>query len=96
MILMKDDGFTLLELIVVVALIMILSAIGIGSYTTAAAKSMDTQRKHDLNQISKALEDFYSDTGKYPKSSGGYPLCYSVVNTIVNGRQTVTATDEPV
>lgn len=64
----KDYGFTLIELILVMALIMILSVIGIGSYTQATVKARDTQRKNDLNQISKALEAFNNDLGRYPKS----------------------------
>lgn len=64
----KDHGFTLIELILVMALIMILSVIGIGSYTQATVKARDTQRKNDLNQISKALEAFNNDLGRYPKT----------------------------
>ena len=62
----KLSGFTLIELIVVMALIMILSVVGIGAYLQATTKSMDTQRKNDLNQIAKAIETYYTDMGKYP------------------------------
>lgn len=48
---------------------MILSVIGIGSYTQATVKARDTQRKNDLNQISKALEAFNNDLGRYPKTN---------------------------
>jgi len=62
------NGFTLMELILVMAIIGILAVIGIGSYTQATMKSKDTQRKNDLNQIAKALEMFNNDVGRYPKT----------------------------
>lgn len=51
------------------AIIGILSVIGIGSFTQATVKSKDTQRKNDLNQIAKALEVYYNDVGSYPAAS---------------------------
>lgn len=69
-------GFTLMELLIVVALIMILSAIGVGGYTASTAKSRDTQRKNDLNQIAKALESFNNDVGHYPIANNGKMKCY--------------------
>lgn len=68
-------GFTLMELMLVIAIIMILSVIGIGSYTQATVKSRDTQRKNDLSQIAKALELFNNDVGRYPKVTGGKMTC---------------------
>ncbi|TRZ49054.1 prepilin-type N-terminal cleavage/methylation domain-containing protein [bacterium] len=62
------NGFTLMELILVMAIIGILAVIGIGSYTQATMKSKDTQRKNDLNQIAKALEMFNNDVGRYTKT----------------------------
>lgn len=64
------SGFTLMELLLVIALIGILSVIGIGSFTQATVKSKDTQRKNDLNQISKALELFNNDIKRYPYDDG--------------------------
>ena len=54
----------MIELILVMAIIGILSVIGIGSFTQATVKSKDTQRKNDLNQIAKALELYYNDALK--------------------------------
>ncbi len=67
-----------MELLIVVALIMILSVVGIGSYTQAVVKSKDTQRKSDLNQLAKAVEAFNSDLSRYPLSMAGedYIHCY--------------------
>lgn len=57
------------------ALIAILSVVGIGSYTQATLKSRDTQRKNDLNQMAKAIELFNNDVGSYPESVAGVMQC---------------------
>ena len=74
---MNRNAFTMIELLIVVSLIMILSAVGLGAYNISTTRSYDTQRKSDLNQISKALESFNGDVGRYPLSgSQGEILCY--------------------
>jgi type II secretion system protein G len=75
----SHKGFTLIELILVMALVGILSVVGIASYTQATIKSRDTKRKNDLNQIAKALELFNNDVGRYPKSdTEGNMLCPTI------------------
>ncbi len=72
----------------VIAIIGILSAVGIGGYTQATIKSRDTQRKSDLNQIGKALELFNNDVGRYPNvDASGEMLCLGVgaVDVLCNG-----------
>ncbi len=38
-------------------------------------KASDTRRKSDLAQIKKALENFYNDKGRYPKTTGNPYYC---------------------
>lgn len=87
--LVKNKGFTLMELLIVISLIMILSSVGVGTYLSATTKSKDTQRKNDLNQIAKAVESFYNDVNRYPLSKPGedYLHCY------VKSGSTVTDSD---
>jgi len=63
-----NSGFTLMELLVAIAIIAILTSIGFGTYAGVQKKSRDAQRKSDLNQLTRALELFYSDFGRYPES----------------------------
>lgn len=61
---------------------MILATISLGTYNMATLRSQDTQRKNDLAQISKALESFINDIGRYPLSDGsGHILCYEKVSS---------------
>jgi general secretion pathway protein G len=71
-----ERGFTLIELILVMAIVGILAVVGIGMFTQATVKSRDTQRKNDLNQMSKAIELFNNDMGSYPTADiNGVMLC---------------------
>lgn len=67
----KKTGFTLIELIVVVAILGILATIGLTSFQTSQMKSRDTKRKSDLEQIQRALEMYMNDHSNYPTSVGG-------------------------
>jgi len=63
---MKKMGFTLLELLIVIAIVGILIAVATASYLTTIKQSRDTRRKTDLEQIRQALETFRSENGIYP------------------------------
>lgn len=74
-------GFTLIELILVMAIISILSVIGITSFVQATVKSRDTQRKNDIEQIVRAIESFNNDVGRYPASdNNGWMTCPGFVS----------------
>lgn len=64
-------GFTLIEIMLVITLIGILIAAGLGSFTSSQMKGRDSKRKGDLKHIAEALELYYNDKGKYPPASGG-------------------------
>ena len=66
----NKKGFTLVELLVVISIIGILTVISLASFTSAQVKARDAQRKSDLEQMSKALMLYYSDTGTFPATFG--------------------------
>ena len=66
------------------ALIAILSAVGLGAYTQATLKSRDTERKNDLEQMVKAIELFNNDIGRYPMISNGVMTCPQADKTEVS------------
>lgn len=69
----NKPAFTLLELIIVIALIGIISSIGFYSYQGSQKKARDAQRKSDLQQVKKALEANKNDclAGSYYIYYGG-------------------------
>ena len=68
-------AFTILELLIVVSLMAILAtaAIFLINPSKQFQKARNTQRKKDLAELRKVLEDFYSDHNRYPKAS---EICY--------------------
>lgn len=61
-----NKGFTLIELLITIAIIAVLSALGIVAYSTVLKQGRDSKRQSDLRAIQSALEQYYSDQGFYP------------------------------
>ena len=62
----KQKAFTLIELLIVIAIIGILASIVLVSLNGSRIKARDTQRKSDINSIHKALETYFTYYGSYP------------------------------
>jgi general secretion pathway protein G len=60
------QGFTLIELIVVMAILAMLVTLALPRYMQSMDRSKDAVLKHDLAVMRDALDKFYSDIGKYP------------------------------
>ncbi len=62
----NQQSFTLIELLIVVAIIGILAAIIIVSLTSASARARDAQRIAQMKEIQNALSEYYIQNGSYP------------------------------
>lgn len=63
-------AFTLIELMIVIAILAILASLISGNFITSLQKGRDAKRKGDLQQIQKALEMYYEDNREYPEAGG--------------------------
>ena len=63
---MKQERFTLVEIVMVVALIAVLTGIAIGGYSYAMNSSRESATKATLKQLSAALESGKTKHGFYP------------------------------
>lgn len=62
----KKEGFTLVELLIVIAIIGILSSVVFASMNVARQKARDARRVSDIKQIQLALEMYQDANGQYP------------------------------
>lgn len=85
----SSRGFTLIEILVVVAIIGILTSVAVVGYAQARMKARDSQRMSDLRQVQRALELYYLANNQYPsetwcdssRGSSGTAGCETVSGT---------------
>jgi len=64
----RQRGFTLLELIVVMAIVALLASIAAPRYFDSVDRARDRVLKQNLNVLRDAIDKFHADTGAYPAS----------------------------
>lgn len=64
----REKGFTLLELMVVMAIIATLMTIAMPRYFNSLDASRETTLRQSLSAMREALDHYYGDTGHYPES----------------------------
>jgi general secretion pathway protein G len=61
-------GFTLIELIVVTALIIVLSTVAMVSYQNSVTRAREAVLKEDLFRLRDAIDQYYADKNKWPQT----------------------------
>src|SRR5437867_12807792 len=61
-------GFTLLELVMVMTIIVVLAAVGVTSYRHIQLKARETILKQDLQTMRKMIDQYAADKEKLPQS----------------------------
>ncbi len=79
----NSEGFTLMELLLVIIIIGIMAGIGGGYYLTSLKRGNDGKRAGDLNNLRNALEMYFTDNGEYPGT--GSLSTYESINTALSG-----------
>ncbi len=77
---MRLRAFTLIELLIVVAIIAILAAIAVPNFLEAQTRSKVSRAKADLRTIRTALEAYAVDANSYPLNAGGIGLTGALYN----------------
>src|SRR5215510_621574 len=62
------DGFTLIELMIVMVIIVLLASVGVAIYGNSVKNSREVALRHDLTEMRKAIDAYYADKQKYPAS----------------------------
>lgn len=62
----RNQGFTIVELLIVIVVIGILALLVITTYSGIQSKARNSQRQTDVASIQTQLEAFYSQNGYYP------------------------------
>ncbi|WP_416232082.1 MULTISPECIES: pilin [Acinetobacter] len=91
-----QKGFTLIELMIVVAIIGILAAIAIPAYQDYTIRSQASEGPALANGLKTTLAEFYADRGTWPANNAAVGISSAIVGSYVssiesaNGVITVT------
>ena len=89
---MKMFGFSLVELMITMAVIGVLAAVGLGNYTQNTLKTKRAEAHAQILTIQSVYESIYSQTNSYP-AANTLPPSASIPNTTnYSYRTTITAT----
>lgn len=61
-----ESGFTLIEMLIVMAMVALLLTIALPRYFGSLEKSKDVALQENLNVVRVTLDKFYADKGRYP------------------------------
>lgn len=101
-----EQGFTLLELMIVMIIIGVLAAIAVPSYLASVRKAKEAVLREDLHTMRSAIDSYTVDKAKAPQSlndlvEGGYlkaipkdPVTSRTDTWIADQSDTLTSVDE--
>jgi general secretion pathway protein G len=96
------NGFTMIELMVVMSLIVILATLGLVQYRQSVIYARESVLKDDLFKLRDAIDQYYADKNQYPSTldelvSGGYlrSLPKDPFTSSTSSWQTVPAEPDP-
>ena len=62
----RQSGFTIIELMVVMTIIVVLASIGLAQYRRSIVFSREAVLKEDLFRMRDAVDQYYADKNEYP------------------------------
>ena len=79
----RSSGFSLIELLVVVAILGVLSAIGVSSYSGYIKSSEKKAAENIMQQVSLGQTEYYSANGSYYSATGSNCTATSTTSTAI-------------
>jgi general secretion pathway protein G len=75
--LLGTSGFTMIEILIVLTLIVVLASVGMVNYRNSVTRASEAVLKEDLFRMRDAMDQYYSDKNKWPSDladlvSAGY------------------------
>jgi general secretion pathway protein G len=64
----RARGFTMVELLVVISILVILASMGMAQYRNSVVRAREAVLKEDLFRMRDAIDQYYADKTKYPSS----------------------------
>lgn len=83
----RERGFTLVELLTVIAIISILAGMVMVNVNSARVKARDDKRKIDIDTVSQSLELYYAQNKRYPANPGMifHPSTWATLRSALSG-----------
>jgi general secretion pathway protein G len=77
----QRQGFTLIEILIVVAIIAILASVVLIGLGPTQQQGRDARRLSDLREVQTGLELYYNEKGVYPDCTGNGATCWGTMST---------------
>lgn len=91
------SAFTIIELIAAITIVALLAIVTIVSFNGVQGRSRDANRRADIANLAKALEQYYDDNGAYPIPAGSWynsnNANWATFGTALNGTASGTIID---
>ena len=81
----NQDGFTLIEIMVVILILGLLATIVVQSLRGATDKAKRVKAQADISEIKTGLDRYYLDVGSYPNTDQGLAALVGGAQTASNG-----------
>ncbi|HZR83212.1 MAG TPA: prepilin-type N-terminal cleavage/methylation domain-containing protein [Candidatus Binatia bacterium] len=80
----RHGGFTVVELLVVVAIVGILAAVAIPTFSSYKAEGYNAHSLAGLNSLAKAEEAYFATHGRYTSQMAELPPYYPPANVVLS------------